>query len=260
MTALHRLGQKVFGCVLGCLSCLTPFFAGAAELPPIRVVTSEFPPYNFTYNGNLIGVSVDVVRALLAEAGMGNAPIESIPWARAYQMAKTGPNVLIFSITRTPERESLFKWVGTIAPVDYSFFAHKKSGLKLARAEDARQLRVATTNGDVVDQLFNRLDFPFVQSVGGQGAYEQNIRKLLAGRVDVWGVATLPAIHFLRSADRQGEVVRIGAIRELESEGMYVAFGSMTDDAVVSRFRSALERVKQRGVHRQALQRFLSTP
>lgn len=76
MTALHRLGQKVFGCVLVYLSCLSPFFAGAVEVAPDSGGDLRIQPYNFTYNGNLIGVSVDVVRALLAEAGMGNAPIE----------------------------------------------------------------------------------------------------------------------------------------------------------------------------------------
>ena len=260
MAASDWFGRKVLRRVLGVLFCLVQSVAGAAELPLVRAVTSEFPPYNFTYNGDLTGVSVAVVRALLAEAGMGDVAIENMPWARAYQVAKASPNILIFSITRTPDRETMFKWIGTIAPVDYSFFAPKKSGLNLARAEDARQLRVATTTGDVVDQLFKRLEFPHVQTVGGQTAYDQNVRKLLAGRVDVWGVATLPAIHFLESADLRGEIVRVGAIRELDSEGMYVAFGSQTADKVVVHFRRALERVKQRGVDREALQRFLSSP
>ena len=260
MVVLRELRVKAQHMLLGIILWLVQAVASAAELPPIRVVTSEFPPYNFTYNGALVGVSVDVVHALLEEAGVKNTTIENMPWARAYQLAKAESNVLIFSITRTLERESLFKWIGTIAPVDYSFFARKKSGLRIENLEHARQLRVATTNGDVVDQLCKRLDFPFLQSVGGQNAYEQNVRKLLNGRVDVWGVATLPAIYFLQSTDRRGEVVRVGAIRELDSEGMYVAFGSMTDDVLVSHFRRALERVRQRGIDRQALQRFLSAP
>lgn len=260
MMVLRQLRVQASRFFLGVALWMMQAVASAADLPPIRVVTSEFPPYNFTYNGALIGVSVDVVRALLEDAGIKEVAIENMPWARAYQLAKAEPNVLIFSITRTAERESLFKWVGTIAPVDYSFFARKKSGLRIETLESARPLRVATTNGDAVDQLVKRLQFPHVQSVGGQSAYEQNVRKVLAGRADVWGVATLPAIHFLMSSDLRKEIERVGPIHELDSEGMYVAFGNETNDAVVARFRQALERVKRRAIDRRALQKYLPLP
>ena len=243
-------------CCLGGGLLLAPAMAQPAEMPPIRVLTSEFPPYNYNYNGVLVGVSVDVVRAVLAEAGV-QAEIESVPWARAYQRAQADANILIFSITRTVERESLFKWVGTIAPVDYSFFARKDRGLRLNSLDGARQFRIATAHDDVVDQLLDRLGFPHVEDVGGQGAYEQNVRKLLAGRVDLWGVATLPAIHFLQSADPQSRIERVGPISELDSEGMYIAFGAKTADDVVAHFRHALERVKRRDVDRQALRKYV---
>lgn len=147
-------------------------------------------------------------------------------------MAKTGPNVLIFGIAKRPERESLFKWVGTIAPVDYSFFAHKKSGLKRVRAEDARQLQVATTNGDVVDQLFKRLEHRVFSPWEGRAPMSRT-SCLLAGRVDDAGRCNAARGPFsaLGRSDGEGKVV----YRRVQnwSEGMYVAFGGgMTFDAV----------------------------
>ncbi len=48
-------------------------------------------------------------------------------WARAYEIALHEKNVLIYSIKRTSERESLFKWVGVIVPIDFYFYALAES-------------------------------------------------------------------------------------------------------------------------------------
>nr|BFE97768.1 hypothetical protein GCM10020185_83040 [Pseudomonas brassicacearum subsp. brassicacearum] len=80
--------------------------AGAAEAP-LRIVTEELPPYNMTQNGRMTGMSTEVVQAVLKEVGM-DAPIHSMPWARAYELALNESNVLIYSIVRTPAREPLF--------------------------------------------------------------------------------------------------------------------------------------------------------
>jgi polar amino acid transport system substrate-binding protein len=37
--------------------------------------------------------------------------IELLPWVRAYNMALNRDNVLIYTITRTTERENLFHWI-----------------------------------------------------------------------------------------------------------------------------------------------------
>ncbi len=73
--------------------------ACAAEAP-LRIVTEELPPYNMTQNGRMTGMSTEVVQAVLKEVGM-DAPIHSMPWARAYELALNESNVLIYSIVRT---------------------------------------------------------------------------------------------------------------------------------------------------------------
>ena len=78
------------------------------EAEEIKIVTTEFPPYNYEENGKITGLSTKVVRAVLKELGM-NSEIKSYPWARAYEMALKQENVLIYSILRISEKENLFK-------------------------------------------------------------------------------------------------------------------------------------------------------
>src|ERR1700761_8052778 len=80
----------------------------------LTAVTEEFRPMNYTENGELRGYTVDIVRELLARANIGYS-LASYPWARTYQMAQRQPDVLIFSIVRTPEREKQFRWIAPVA-------------------------------------------------------------------------------------------------------------------------------------------------
>jgi len=46
-----------------------------------------------------------------------------------YELARTTPDVVLFSTTRTTERETLFQWVGPVASYDIVLYA--KNGSKL---------------------------------------------------------------------------------------------------------------------------------
>ncbi len=103
------------------LTLCVPRPAGA-EPETIRILTEEFPPYNYTETGQITGFSTAVVHAVLAEIGM-HGEFQSMPWARAYETAQNSEGVLIYSIGRNPQREKLFKWVGVIAPVRYYLYS-----------------------------------------------------------------------------------------------------------------------------------------
>ena len=93
----------------------------------LEFVTEEYPPYNYTESGIARGITVDI---LLESAALMALPLErrnirSMPWARGYQMAQKGPGVLLFSMTRTSDREHLFKWVGPIVPSRIVFLGRR---------------------------------------------------------------------------------------------------------------------------------------
>lgn len=57
------------------------------------MVTENLAPYNMIENGQIIGMSTEVVQAVLSRVGA--APrIEILPWARAYDGALHVDNVL----------------------------------------------------------------------------------------------------------------------------------------------------------------------
>jgi polar amino acid transport system substrate-binding protein len=216
----------------------------------IRVVTEEFPPYNFSVDGKITGFSTEVVQAVLKEAQIDGA-FQSLPWARAYETAQGAENILIYSIARNPTREKLFKWVGVIAPTQYYLFSRPQRKLKLERLEDARNYQIATVNEDAGEQFLMAHGFAKGQNLQSSVKYELNYEKLKRGRVDLWIMPELVAVFLARQAgdDPSKSLARSFAINELGNDGYYMAFSIQTPDALVARVSRALATVKTNGTY-----------
>ncbi|HET7793756.1 MAG TPA: transporter substrate-binding domain-containing protein [Rhizobacter sp.] len=224
--------------------------AGAAG-PALRIVTEELPPYNMTQNGRITGLSTEVVQAVMKEAGM-DGEIRSMPWARAYDTALHGENVLIYSITRTAQREKLFKWVGVVAPTDWYLYARTDRKIQLKGLDDARKYQTATVNEDAGEQYLVDKGFAIGKNLQSSHKYEHNYEKLRLGRVDLWISDELNAVYLVRQAgeDPAAAIERVLALPDLATDGgLGMAFSLKTPDAVVERFRKALETIKKNGTY-----------
>jgi len=217
----------------------------------LRIVTEEFPPYSYTQNGEIRGLSTEVVRAVLKELNMDTS-IEVFPWARALKTAAQHPNVLIYSIGRIPGRERHYKWVGVIAPAEFYLFALKeRPEIRIDDLEDAKQYTIATVNQDVREQYLISKGFQKGKQLRSTRRYAQGFEKMLLGRVDLWAMNELVAYWIIKQSGHDPEKVlsKKYHLADLSSEGYYMAFGERTSNALVTRFRKALEAVKRNGTY-----------
>lgn len=227
-----------------------------ANQPEITIYTTEFPPYNYVdKNGELVGISTDTVKAVLNELGINGVFINK-PWARIYAEAQNSPNSLIYSITRTKEREELFKWVTIIAPSTYSILAKKDRSIVIESLEDLKKYRIVTTNDAAEEQYLEMLNIPYIYSNSGFSAHIQNITVLLTDRVDLWASATLPAKYYLSERGLLDQVEVVYNLNELSTGGIYMAFSLETPDELVNMFREGFKRVEEKGIHNQLLRKY----
>lgn len=215
----------------------------------VTVVTEELPPYNMTVDGELTGMATEVVQAVLNELGE-EARIQSMPWARAYDIALNSESVLIYSIARTPQREDLFKWVGIIAPTHWYLFSLPGTQFNLKSLEGARQYQIATVKKDIGEQYLIGKGFVVGRNLQSSNKYEHNYKKLKAGRVDLWIANELNAHYQVRQArGNQNETVvpQLSLGNLGGANGLYMAFSRNTPDERVERFRQALARIRADG-------------
>ena len=242
------------GAVLPSLAA-TPGSPGSPANETVRIVTEEYPPYNYTENGRITGLGTEVVQAVLRELNI-EGQFQSLPWARAYETAQDSEGVLIYSMNRSKEREKLFKWVGQITPTDFYLFSLKSRNLRINTLEDARNLQIGTVNQDIGEQFLVQNGFVVGRNLQSGSRYELNYEKLKRGRIDLWIMNELGAYFIARQAgdDPATTLQKSLRIAEISGGGNYMAFGLKTPDALVERFRKALETIKKNGSY-DALQR-----
>ena len=234
--------------------------AGTAFAQKLTIYTEEFPPYNFTENNKIVGVSTEVVEAVMKTAGL-DYEIVSYPWARTYKLAADSPNSLIFSISRRPKRETTFKWIGVITPSKHSVFALKsRLDIKIKKLEDLKAYTIGTTIGDARETylLENGFWASDLQRVSGGTANLQNYQKLKLGRIDVWPMSEANAYYTVRkSGDDPGEQIRkVFVFEEMSSEGYYIASSLQTPDDIVRTISETLEKFKKTTEYQQILEKW----
>jgi polar amino acid transport system substrate-binding protein len=117
----------------------------------IQIYTEACPPFSY-YTGKdttrkIEGASVDIVNEIQARTGHVNKLNMSL-WLDAYAIVQYLPNSALFNMTRTPEREAMFQWVGPISTSRSYFYTLASSGLTVSTIEQAKALQsIATPKG-----------------------------------------------------------------------------------------------------------------
>ncbi|WP_050764620.1 transporter substrate-binding domain-containing protein [Marinomonas sp. MED121] len=213
----------------------------------LKIVTENFPPYNFQVEGKAHGMSTEVVKAMLDHANI-QADIDFYPWPRAYRTAQVKPNALIYSIARIPERETMFEWIGDIAPYRTSFYKLKENtDLNINSLDDARVYRIGVSQEDAIKTYLENRGF---EKLVVANADQFVVRMLIYGRMDLiaYDEASLP-FQVKASGFDLNLIERVFRIEGL-SEKLYVAMHPQSDPVLVQTLKNSLEAIKLNGTYR----------
>lgn len=214
------------------LSISTGVLAGET----LRVVSSEFPPYSYSAGKHAEGIAVDKVRHLLDSAGFAPT-VEVYPWARAYEVALREPNVLIFLIARTPEREEQFHWLGTLIDFDVKLFRLKdRSDIDLGSLQDLAPYKTGSLNRDVKGQYLMEQGAKTIS----YATEESGVHMLKRGYIDLMP-AEINSFHYRvqrlgYSPDDFAQAWTLDAI----SKPLYLAASRNTSPELIERIQQAM--------------------
>lgn len=229
------------------------FFIMPCYAQKLQVVTEEFPPYNYLENGRVVGLSTEVVRTVFSELNL-EMEIQVLPWARAYQKAQTAPNTLIYTIGKTPERETLFQWVGVIAPSKSYLFALKnRDDIELNLLNDAKRFRVGAVRRSIRSQYLLKEGFTMGENLEINTSYKANFLMLYNNRIDLWAMNEFTAYFIVKQAgyNPQSLLKKAFFLKPLSETEYHMAFSPQTPTTLVQQFREALAKVKTQAFYQQ---------
>ncbi|MBE0368115.1 substrate-binding periplasmic protein [Pseudoalteromonas aurantia] len=216
------------------LLLIAPWYL-AALVPSIRVVTEDLPPYQIVKDTRIVaGSSFQIVKRALSIAGY-QQNIEVLPWARAYKIAQTQPNTLIFSIAKTPERAPLFHWLYKLQPLQYQFYSSTKhSTVTIGNIDDAKSLIAVSVRGSYEANALREMGFKENQNLLIVGNFTAAWRSLEMGRADIMWASHIPANALVNS--QYGYFPHEHVIKHHE---LYVALSLNTPEPVVTKLKNA---------------------
>lgn len=218
--------------------------AAADEGAALYITTETAAPSSMlNARGQVVGIATDKVRAALDRAKVAYT-IELLPWKRAYAAARRRQDACVYSTTRTPEREALFKWVGPTDSAQWVLMARADRHIALRNLEDARPYRIGTYNGDARDHYLRSRGF----TVDAAPHDLINPRKLLLGRIDLWAAALRPGSPVLEQNGWAGKIVPVLAFNRRD---VFLACNRGVPDAIVNRLNDAFAALEREGALRR---------
>lgn len=243
---LVRNGTRKAGGLASLLWITALWPASTTSAEPLQLLTESYPPYNYQENGVLKGIAVDLLKAVMADAGVAYE-MKIQPWARAYGLALNTPGHCVFSTGHTPEREGLFEWVEPLFTTE--LYLVRRTGSKVAPAnlEDAKRYLVGTQLGDYTEALLKQGGF---QRVDLAPEIDLSVKKLLAGRIDLMPMAASMV------TDLQKQAVPVEPAVLLTRSVDSLACNRKTQAETLKRIRASLKKLNEDGTRAGIFQRY----
>ncbi|MCD8521421.1 MAG: transporter substrate-binding domain-containing protein [Saccharospirillaceae bacterium] len=244
-----------FVCVLLLFTGLKSAWAG--ELTTLKYITESYPPYNFKEGDKLQGIAVDLLVAATVAAGdpLSVDSIRVLPWPRAYMLAQKEAGTVLFSTTRTEQREPLFQWVGPIASTRVVLMARKADNIVINNADDISRYMVGAILDDIGEQLLKSAGVAdsAIKIIPSADA----LAKMLgAGRIQLWAYEENVARWYIKQSkldNTQFEVVHV-----LKESDLYYTLNNNIPAATVQRLQEGVNKIRNdNAAYQKILDRYL---
>lgn len=232
---------------------LIAFGLAAPAAHALTLVTEENPPFNYTEQGKVVGLSTDIVSELGKRSGIP-LQIKSMPWEQAYLAAQRDKDTCIYSTARLENRERLFTWIGPIATNQWVLIAKKDFAGTVAKVEEARKYRVGVVAKDAKIEFLMEKGVTDLREVSDDGLVPP---RLMLGRddpnrLDLWATGAYGA---RRTAER-AKVKDLKVVLNLLAVPLYLACGRNTSAQTVQALAQALKGATQDGTIKRIAQQY----
>ena len=126
----------------------------ASSFEELDYLTEEYPPLNYTENGELTGLSVVLLQKIWQELKVKPQRIQVQPWARAYRNLQQEDDVVLFAIAKTARRKDKFQWACPIETSETNaLIALKSSKIKINNFGELAKYAIGTVRYDIAEQM-----------------------------------------------------------------------------------------------------------
>jgi polar amino acid transport system substrate-binding protein len=219
----------------------------------LTLVTEENPPFNYTEQGKVVGVSTEIVTELGKRSAIP-LQIKSMPWEQAYVAAQRDKETCIYSTARLENRERLFTWIGPIATNQWVLIGKSDFAGSVKKVEDARKYRVGVVAKDAKIEFLMSKGVTDLREVSEDSLVPP---RLMLGRddpnrLDLWATSAYGA----RRTAARANVKDIKLILNLHRVPLFLACGRNASAETVKALSGAFEQATQDGTLKRITEQY----
>ena len=218
-----------------------------------EIMTENYPPFNYVKNEKVGGAVTQVVKEIQQRIG-DQTPIQLYSWNKAYEIIKTKPNKVLFSMAKTAVRTPSFQWVGPIMLIEGFFFQHKDAKRAPKNLDDIKNnYIVGVRENSNIHLNFIKEGYKHLVPLESTEAY---YRGLYYRRVDLI-VASSYNIPF-RAKQYDLDPGQFQKTKISTNTGkLYIAFSYDTSDTIIQQWQNTLKQIQAEGLLEKLIQKGL---
>ncbi len=223
--------------LLACLTFSLVTLGSQVQAQTFLAVTEHHPPVQYIEDDLVKGTAVEILLMLLQRSQL-QADIQVMPWARAYNKALTGNNVLIFSMLRTKEREPLFHWIGPVSRLQVAVISLAASGdLGLKSLSDSHGYVYGTIRDAYSHHYLLSKGFSQSKNLFLVATMEEQVSLLAKGKIDLLMTDPTVVSHEMEQLGYGTHNIRVQLVIPELNQDLYLAASQQTDPRLVARLR-----------------------
>ncbi|MEQ6292378.1 substrate-binding periplasmic protein [Vogesella sp. GCM10023246] len=229
---------------------LASLLLAAPALPAydLTIYTTDYPPLSMVSDGKQhSGIGYDLLQHAARVSGVSLDIRSNLPWKRAQQAAQNTVNTCAYPLTRAPEREALFRWVGLIHRGELGLFALNDVAAPTSLAA-ATRLRIVVMLGTTAENRLKERKLPYSTT----RTPADSLLMLQDRAVDLWAVHDVVARYY---AQQQHMAIR--QVLPLARADSWLGCNRATTALPANKLATALEQLQQNGEARRIARHYL---
>jgi len=222
----------------------------------VLVVTEVMPPFQIINeeDGRLEGLGVDIVEYLLEEAAI-ESPTHVLPWARAFKLASTTPNTIIFTLASTKERQKDFIWIGDIDRQRIFYWGLRANFPLQKRSHfSAKDYYIGVSRHSNIENYFVQQSFKRLYPLVNE---DHGLQMLFNKRIDLFVESEISLRYRSQKLDLNfNELVRLDEVSAL-NQNLGIAVNRDSSKALVNSLQKAYKQLENKGIIEQLRRKWL---
>ena len=224
----------------------------------VTFVAEDLPPFHYMNDDNQpAGILVDIVKATMEKTDI-SYQIKLMPFARSFDLTLKKQNIFMFSLMKSEDRVSKFKWLDKIYKSKaFLVGLRNRNDININNLAQAKSYTVGTIRGYYSEKYLRNKGFTDNNNLHLSVNYKHMWHMLFNQRIDFVLTNFIAIDKELASLEfNKSDITPFIELTDFPGD-LYIATGLATSDDTVNKLKQSLAQIKANGRYQKIINKWV---